>query len=265
MNLGLAGKACVVNGGSRGIGLETAKMLCAEDAALLLVARGEEALRSAADECAAAGGRVEWVALDATAPDAGERVVEECERRFGSLDVLVNNSGTSSVTPLEELTDEGWELQWQLSVLGPMRLMRAAAPKMAERGYGRIVNVASSAGKRPSSTNMAYAVGKAAQLSLSRAFADLYAAKGVLVNAVTPGPVETGLWMDPGGLADQTASASGRDRDETLAAARAKLPRGAYGTPEEIAAVIVFLCSEPAANVAGAAWSVDGGAVPIIL
>src|SRR5436305_221128 len=166
MNLGLAGKACVVNGGSRGIGLETAKMLCAEDAAVLLLARGEEALRSAAEECAAAGGRVEWLALDATAPDAGERVVEECERRFGSLDVLVNNSGTSSVTPLEELTDEDWELQWQLSVLGPMRLMRAAAPKMAERGYGRIVNVASSAGKRPSSTNMAYAVGKAAQRRL---------------------------------------------------------------------------------------------------
>ena len=169
MNLGLAGKACVVNGGSRGIGLETAKMLCAEDAAVLLVARGEEALRRAADECAAAGGRVEWVALDATAPDAGERVVDECERRFGSLDVLVNNSGTSSVTPLEELTDDDWELQWQLSVLGPMRLMRAAAPKMAERGYGRIVNVASLAGRSRSPTGgPAYAAAKAAVIGFSR-------------------------------------------------------------------------------------------------
>src|SRR3954469_17296018 len=232
MNLGLAGKACVVNGGSRGIGLETAKMLCAEDAALLLVARGEEALRSAADECAAAGGQVEWVALDATAPDAGERVVEECERRFGSLDVLVNNSGTSSVTPLEELTDEDWELQWQLSVLGPMRLMRAAAPKMAERGYGRIVNVASSAGKRPSSTNMAYSVAKAAELSLSRAFADLYAAKGVLINAVAPGPVETDLWMAPGGMADQAAQAQGKTREEVLAATAGRSPLGRFSTEE---------------------------------
>src|SRR5437763_13692821 len=99
MNLGLAGKACVVNGGSRGIGLETAKMLCAEDAAVLLVARGEEALRRAADECAAAGGRVEWVALDATEPDAGERVVDECERRLGSHDVLMIISCTCSETP----------------------------------------------------------------------------------------------------------------------------------------------------------------------
>ena len=265
MNLGLAGKACVVNGGSRGIGLETAKMLCAEDAAVLLLARGEEALRSAADECAAAGGRVEGVALDATAPAAGERVVEECERRFGSLDVLVNNSGTSSVTPLEELTDEDWELQWQLSVLGPMRLMRAAAPKMAERGYGRIVNVASSAGKRPSSTNMAYAVGKAAQLSLSRAFADLYAAKGVLVNAVTPGPVETGLWMAPGGLADQAAERRGVSREEALDAQRSRVPIGRYATAEEIASVVVFLCSERASYVAGAAWSADGGVVQVII
>src|SRR5437764_14739376 len=197
MDLGLAGRACVVNGASRGIGLATAKMLCDEGARVLLVARGEEGLRAAAEQCQGS----EWVALDATAADAGERVVEECERRFGHIDVLVNNSGTSSVTPLEELTDEDWELQWRLSVLGPMRLMRAAAPPMAERGYGRIVNVASSSGKRPSGTNMAYSVGKAAQLSLSRAFADLYVKQGVLVNAVTPGPVETGLWMAPGGLA----------------------------------------------------------------
>jgi 3-oxoacyl-[acyl-carrier protein] reductase len=192
-------------------------------------------------------------------------VVEECERRFGSLDVLVNNSGTSSVTPLEELTDDDWELQWQLSVLGPMRLMRAAAPRMAERGYGRIVNVGSSAGKRPSSTNMAYAVGKAAQLSLSRAFADLYAAKGVLVNAVTPGPVASGLWMGEGGMADQLAKQRGVSREEALEAQASRVPIGRYASEEEIASVVVFLCSERASYVAGAAWSADGGVVQVII
>jgi 3-oxoacyl-[acyl-carrier protein] reductase len=265
MNLGLAGKACVVNGASRGIGLETARMLCAEDAAVLLVARDEDALRRAADECAAAGGRAEWLALDATAPDAAERVVEECETRFGSIDVLVNNSGTSSVTPLGELTDEDWETQWRLSVLGPMRLMRAAAPRMAERGFGRIVNVASSSGKRPSATNMAYSVGKAGQLSLSRAFADLYAGKGVLVNAVAPGPVETPLWMDEGGLADQHAKARGVSREEVLEALSSKVPIARYAEAEEIASVVVFLCSERASYVVGSAWSVDGGTVQIII
>ncbi|HKN94869.1 MAG TPA: SDR family oxidoreductase [Thermoleophilaceae bacterium] len=261
MELGLAGKACVINGGSRGIGLATARMLCEEEARLLLVARGEEGLRAAAEECPGA----EWLALDATAPDAAERMVEECERRFGSFDVLVNNSGTSSVTPLEDLTDEDWEEQWRLGVMGPMRLMRAVAPRMAERGFGRIVNVVSSSGKRPTGTNMAYSVGKAAQLSLSRAFADLYASKGVLVNAVAPGPVSTELWMGEGGMLDQLAKLRGVSREEALEAQSSRVPINRYATEDEIASVIVFLCSERASYVAGAAWSVDGGTVQVII
>ena len=136
---------------------------------------------------------------------------------------------------------------------------------MAERGWGRIVNVASSSGKRPGQSNVAYSVAKAGQLSLSRAFADAYAGRGVAINAIAPGPTSTGLWTGDGGLADQAAAAKGTTRDEALAAAAAKLPRGTLGTPEEIADVVVFLCSERAANVAGAAWSVDGGAVNVII
>src|ERR671916_720957 len=108
--------------------------------------------------------------------------------------------------------------------MAPLRLMRAAAPGMSERGGGRIVNVSSSSGKRPSATNVAYSVAKAAQLSLSRAFADAYAGRGVLVNAVTPGPVETPLWLAEGGLADQAAAAKGISREEALESARAKIP-----------------------------------------
>jgi 3-oxoacyl-[acyl-carrier protein] reductase len=146
-----------------------------------------------------------------------------------------------------------------------MRLMRAAAPEMASRGWGRIVNVCSSSGKRPSSTNMAYSVAKAAELSLSRAFADLYAAKGVLINAVAPGPTATDLWTAPGGLADQAAEAQGKSREEVLEATAGRSPLGRFSTEQEIAAVITFLCSEAASNVAGAAWSADGGTVPVII
>ena len=184
---------------------------------------------------------------------------------LGGLYALVNNAGTSRSTPLEELTDGDWHEQLELHVMAPMRLMRAAAPRMAEGGGGRIVNVCSSSGKRPSLSNAAYSVSKAAQLSLSRAFADAYARRGVLVNAIAPGPVATPLWMAPGGLADQAAERQGVSREEALEAARSKIPLGRFGSEEEIAAVIVFLCSERAADVAGAAWSVDGGAVPIIL
>nr|MBA3306483.1 SDR family oxidoreductase [Thermoleophilaceae bacterium] len=197
--------------------------------------------------------------------DAGVRLAARCAERFGAPEVLVNNAGTSAVRPLEELTDDEWQAQWELNVMAPLRLKRAAAPGMVERGFGRVVNVSSSSGKRPSASNAAYSVAKAAQLALSRVWADALAGQGVLVNSITPGPIETPLWLGAGGLAEQSAGASGGSREEALAAAAGKLPLGRFGTPEEVAAVIVFLCSDAAANVAGASWSVDGGAVPFFV
>jgi 3-oxoacyl-[acyl-carrier protein] reductase len=143
--------------------------------------------------------------------------------------------------------------------------MRHFAPQMADRGWGRIVTIASSAGKRPSLTNAAYSVTKAAQLSLSRVFADTYADRGVLINAVTPGAVATELWTGEGGLGDQTAAARGISREEAIAAQAAKIPVGRLATEDEIADVVVFLCSERASMVTGAAWSVDGGTVATIV
>jgi len=265
MDLGLQGRACVVTGASSGIGRATAVSLVREGAAVLLVGRREQPLAGVAEQCRAAGGRAETLALDVTAADAGERMVEAVLGNFERIDVLVNGAGTSSVRTLDQLTDEDWQTQWELNVIGPMRLMRAAAPEMASRGWGRIVNVCSSSGKRPSSTNMAYSVAKAAELSLSRAFADLYAAKGVLINAVAPGPTATDLWTAPGGLADQAAEAQGKSREEVLEATAGRSPLGRLSTEEEIAAVITFLCSDAASNVAGAAWSADGGSVPVII
>jgi 3-oxoacyl-[acyl-carrier protein] reductase len=262
MDLGLSGRACVVTGASRGIGLATARVLLEEGARVLLVARGEEGLRSAASSLT---GDFALVAVDVVAEDAGTRIVSECVDRFGGLWALVNNAGTSEVAPLEEQTDEQWQAQWDLHVMASLRLMRAAVPLMKEAGGGRVVNVASSAGKRPSLTNAAYSVTKAAQLSLSRVFADTYARDGVLVNAVAPGAVESPLWVGEGGLADQVASARGGTRDDALAAQRDKIPLGRFGTPEEIAGAIAFLCSERASDVTGATWSVDGGTVPIFL
>jgi 3-oxoacyl-[acyl-carrier protein] reductase len=262
MDLGLRGRACIVTGASRGIGLATARLLADEGAAVLLVARDEQALSAAAARC---GDGAQTLALDVTEPDAASQAVEACESAFGGIDVLVNNAGATRARPMDELSDEEWQAQWDLHVMAPMRFMREAAPRMQPRGHGRIVNVCSSSGKRPSLTNVAYSVTKAAQLSLSRSWADAWAGRGVLVNAVAPGPVDTGMWLDEGGLADQAAAARGVTRDEALAAQRAKIPLGRFGTEDEIAAVIAFLCSAHAANVAGAAWSVDGGAVPLIV
>jgi 3-oxoacyl-[acyl-carrier protein] reductase len=270
MDLGLKGRACVVTGASRGIGAETARLLCAEGAQVLLIARGEERLRGAADAARAAGegagGSAETLVLDVTDADAGERMLAAASERFGALDVLVNNAGTARWRDLDDVPEEDWRAQYELNVMAPLRAMRAAAPPMAERGWGRIVNVCSTAGKRPSAAMPEYSVAKAAELSLSRLFADRYAKSGVLVNAICPGPVESEMWMEPGGLLDQSQAMSGEaSREEALASAGAKRPIGRLAESAEIAAAIAFLCSERASYVAGAAWSVDGGTVQVII
>ena len=243
MDLGISGRTAVVTGASKGIGAATAALLEAEGVRVTAVSRSLNG-------------------IDVTDPGAPERIAALAG---GRVDILVNNAGTSWAKPLDELTDDDWNAQWALNVLAPLRLMRTFAPGMAERGWGRIVNVASSAGKRPSLTNAAYSVTKAAELSLSRVFADSYAPRGVLVNSVAPGATASALWMGEGGLADQTAAARGATREQALAAQEEKVPLGRFATPEEIAGVIVFLCSERASTVTGAAWSADGGTVPGIL
>jgi 3-oxoacyl-[acyl-carrier protein] reductase len=214
----------------------------------------------------AGGGRAESYLLDVTDADAGERMLATANERFGALDVLVNNAGAAQWRHLDDVPDEDWYAQYELSVMAPLRAMRVAAPAMAERGWGRIVNVCSTAGKRPSAAMPEYSVAKAAELSLSRLFADRYARQGVLVNAICPGPVEAELWMEPGGLLDQSHRMSGAEsREAALAEAGAKRPIGRLAEVGEIAAAIVFLCSERASYVAGAAWSVDGGTVQVII
>src|SRR5512146_2395784 len=231
MDLGLKGRACVVTGASRGIGRESARLLCAEGADVLLVGRNEERLGAAQAEAATAGaeagGRAETLALDVTGEGAGERMIATANERFGRVDVLVNNAGAAQWRHIEDVPDEDWYAQYELNVMAPLRAMRAAAPWMAERGWGRIVNVCSSAGKRPSASMPEYSVAKAAELSLSRLYADRFAADGVLINAICPGPVKSELWIAEGGLADQSKETGGHeDREAALESAASKRPIG---------------------------------------
>jgi 3-oxoacyl-[acyl-carrier protein] reductase len=188
MDLGLAGKACVVTGASRGIGRETARLLCAEGANVLLVARSEGDLQEAAAACDEAGGRAAVLPCDVTELDAGERIASEARKHFGPVDVLVNNAGTAKWRDVDEVSDEDWQAAWELNVMACQRTMRALLPEMRKRGWGRVVNVSSTAGKRPSKYMPEYSVAKAALLSLSRLYADRCAADGVLVRL--PGPDE---------------------------------------------------------------------------
>jgi NAD(P)-dependent dehydrogenase (short-subunit alcohol dehydrogenase family) len=217
-------------------------------------------------EAATGDAQVGAVPLDVTAAEAPGRIVDECKERFGALDVLVNNAGTATWRDLDAVPEQDWYAAWEVNVMAPLRLMRAAIPEMVERGWGRVVNVSSTAGKRPSAAMAEYSVAKAAELSLSRLFADRHAAAGVLVNAICPGPTKSELWMDPGGLLDQSKEHAGdASREEALETAGSKRPIGRLAEVGEVASAIVFLCSERASYVAGAAWSVDGGTVQVIL
>ena len=154
---------------------------------------------------------------------------------------------------------------FELNVLAYVRCTRSALPHLRASDQARIVNVASTSGKRPSTGMPDYSVTKAAVLSFSRLLADAHAREGILVNAVCPGPTMTPAWLAPGGLADQNAERSGSDREAALAAAGAGRPLGRLAEPGEIAGVIAFLCSARASYITGAAWSADGGTVPIII
>ena len=240
-----------MTGSTGGIGRATAGMLADEGAQVITCGRGD------APEI----GEEEHVKADLTRPGEPERVISEA----GALDVLVNNVGYAEQRDFLAVTDEQWDEAWQLNVMSYVRATRAVVPGMKERGAGVIVNVSSTAGKRPSTGMPDYTVTKAAVLSLSRLVADLYAGDGIRCNAITPGPTATGAWLGEGGLADQQARRSGKSRDEVLEAVGKGRPLGRLAQPEEIAAVIAFLCSDRASYVTGAAWSADGGTVPIII
>ena len=209
---------------------------------------------------APAVGEFAHVAADLSRAGEPERLVEAAASTLGGLDVLVNNVGVARIARFEDVADAEWDAYWQLNVMSYVRATRAALPHLRNGGGGAIVNVSSTAGKRPSTGMPHYSVTKAAVLSLSRLVADLYAGDGIRCNAVTPGPTATAAWLGEGGLADQQG-----ERDAVLAKVGAGRPLGRLAAPDEIAAVIVFLCSERASYVTGAAWSADGGTVPIIV
>jgi 3-oxoacyl-[acyl-carrier protein] reductase len=261
VELGLTDRVCVVTGSTAGIGLETARLLAAEGARVVVSGRDPDRVEAVRADVGAALG----VAGDLTKPQAPGELIGRSEAELGRVDCLVNNVGLAVQVGFDELTDDDWEAMWQLNVMSYVRAIQAVLPGMRGRGSGRIVNVSSTAGKRPSTSMPDYSVTKAAVLSLSRLVADLYAADGVLCNAVTPGPTASPAWLAPGGLADQAATRSGKSREEVLAGVAKGRPLGRLAEPEEIAAVIVFLCSDRASYVTGSAWSADGGTVPIII
>jgi 3-oxoacyl-[acyl-carrier protein] reductase len=245
VDLSLTNKAAIVTGGSRGIGRAIALTLADEGCRVAICARGEDALRAVEEELRRRGVDAIGIVADVTRADDIERVVAETVARFGRLDILVNNAGGRA----REDTDEVWELVYQSNLLAAVRATRAAVPHMRSSGGGSIVHIASIYG-RESGGPVAYNAMKSAMIAHAKAMA-LELAPDIRVNSVAPGSVAF-----PGGSWGRRLE---EDPEGMRAFVEQNIPMGRFGTPEEIANVVAFLCSDKASWVTGACVNVDGG------
>lgn len=259
MDLDLADRVAVVTGAGAGIGLAVTKMLAEEGAQVIAASRGTAAL--------AGLDRVTGVAADLGYADAPARLIERAIAEHGRLDVLVNNVGALKLR-LESflaVTDEDFEWAMQLNFFIALRATRAALPHMVDRGEGAIVNVASvNAFYHPDGAVIDYGAAKAALVNLTKALSQEFGPKGVRVNAVSPGPVETSLWLGEDGVAETVAEAAGIDAltaRKQIVAGMGGIPSGRFSSPAEVATLVVMLASNRTANVNGANYIIDGGLI----
>ncbi len=257
MDLGLQGRVVFISGGSKGIGLACALEFSKEGAHLALCARGDDGLRKAADAIrGATSGKVLTVAGDMTKWEDAKRCVDAAAGHFGALDVLVNCAGASPGGLILNLNEEEWQLSLQLKFMGYVRCAKAAIPHLLKRGRGRIVNVVGNDGIKPAYWELTASAANAADLAITSALAEQYGPRGILVNAVNPGPVATERWD---GLVRAYARDKGMSFDEASKQAIKSMPLGRICTPEEVANVVVFVASERASFMNGAWITLDGG------
>ena len=247
-NSPLAGRKAIITGASRGIGRSIALLFADCGADLLLVARNEEALNSLAAELASDGRVCETLAIDVTAADAPERIIETATTALGGIDILVNNAGGNSfMTSLETMRLSGWDKTLRLNLDSVVRLTHAALPALIASGNASIVNISSVTGVRSSPYMSHYGAAKAAVISLTRSLAIETAKQGVRVNALAPGWIETDL---TGFLREDEGLEGNLIGD---------VPMGRWGRPEEIAEATLFLASDASSFVTGQCLVADGG------
>ena len=262
LELGLTGKVALITGGSEGLGRAMAQRLSAEGVRVAICARREVVLRRAAAEIQAATGTpVLAVPLDITAPEAAARFVEAAVERFGRLDILINNAGTSAGGRFDAQDDAYWEGDFALKVFAAARCIRLAVPHMRRQGGGRILNIVNTAAKAPRPESLPTAASRAAGLALTKALAHEYARDRILVNAICIGIVKSMQWER-----QRLAQSPPPPPEEFYAqmAARAGIPLGRVGEAEELADLAAFLVSERAAYITGVAINFDGGRCPVV-
>jgi 3-oxoacyl-[acyl-carrier protein] reductase len=258
MDLELRGKVAVVTGGSKGIGRAIALGLAAEGARVVVVARESGAIDKLVAEARDRGARDPLgISADLSQLSEVDRVVATARRDCGRIDILVNNAGAIRGGGFLDIPDAQWIHDWNLKLLGYIRMARAVFPVMQGQGGGRIVNVVGAAARNPTATYLTGGAANAALVNFTKGLADLGAESNILVTAVSPAATRTERWD---ALMEQQARAAGKSVEEMRAAAEAPYKLGRIATPEDIADVVCFLASARASFITGICITVDGGA-----
>jgi NAD(P)-dependent dehydrogenase (short-subunit alcohol dehydrogenase family) len=256
VDLGLTDKVAVVTGGSKGIGLAVVRTLAAEGAKVVAGARNVQALQDIDG--------VTGVESDLATADGPAALVSRAVELHGRIDVLVNNVGfaPARVDGFLKSTDEDFAATMELDYFASVRATRAAAKVMVAQGEGTIVNTASvNAFFQPDGAVIDYGAAKAALVNFAKALSQELAPQGVRINSVSPGPVETDLWLGDGGVAKTVGASAGVDPQAVRDEVTAGIPTGRFSTPDEVATIIALLASPRTANVNGSNWVIDGGLV----
>lgn len=252
------GRCAVVTGGGRGIGAAVARALVEAGARVVVSARSRVEVEATATALREAGGEAWAVAADVSRPEDVRRLFEEATGHLGQVDILVNNAGFATSSRLTKIRLEDWERLFAVNVTGTFLCTQAFLPAMAERGWGRVVNVASIAGRMGAPYISAYVASKHAVVGFTRAVAMEYAASGATVNAVAPGYVDTAL-VDR--AVANIAEKAGMEAEAARDTLRRQSPQGRIYTPEEVAFLVVTLCDERAGGINAQCVVLDGGSV----
>ncbi|MEX1148106.1 MAG: SDR family NAD(P)-dependent oxidoreductase [Sphingomonadales bacterium] len=250
----LEGRHAVITGGGTGIGAAIADRLSELGAAITLMARGRDRLEAKA----ATLPRAQAVTVDITDEAAVNAAFAEAGRTFGPVDILVNNAGLAQATPFHKLELDQWQQTLDVNLTGTYLCTRAVIEPMRKAGWGRVINVASTAGMIGYAYVSAYVAAKHGVIGLTKALALETATKGVTVNAVCPGYTETGIVRS---AIDNIMAKTGRNAEEARAELTARNPQGRMIQPEEVASAVVWLCSDDTGSVTGQSIAVAGGEV----
>ena len=265
MEMGLEGKVAIVTGGSEGIGKAAAERMAGEGANVIIVARRQDVLDAAADEIrTATEGEVFPLSADVTDKATAAHVVNTAVERYGRVDILVNNAGTSMAKGFEDVSDDDWEIDFELKVWGAVRLIRASIPEMRKVGGGRIINVTNLGGRTPGANSMPTSISRAAGIAITKGLSKDLASDNILVNTVCIGLIKSGQHqrrydarivnepdLDINDFYSQLASGRG-------------VPLGRVGEGSEAGDVIAFLASDRASYLTGVAINIDGGASAVV-